>query len=304
MSACVALSMCVFFLRVLRPLIKWFSRTGIYHNGKKHELSALAVWSEEEIKLRPGCEDVKASSPRTVFMGQRLEYVQARTVVGTTLIYPPFMDNGYENEFTYDSVYDDALNKLHNIEQPLTSRDAHRRQFISAMKMLRLSVLRGFLGRCFWKKFRKALLDYCAKDGFVRRSKQPVLHFQDTCREEFLAAFGEPLLEHCFYVQEEASIHVDIPTVDLLRGEEYLGDSWNRQTWLPKCKGREPTYFDILFPCQFVYRPTVECTRISFFMEGIIKRNVCMKQLWDSRSSFTRGALGPTPEPALAVQRA
>ncbi|KAK3281099.1 hypothetical protein CYMTET_11101 [Cymbomonas tetramitiformis] len=218
MSACVALSMCVFFLRVLRPLIKWFSRTGIYHNGKKHELSALAVWSEEEIKLRPGCEDVKASSPRTVFMGQRLEYVQARTVVGTALIYPPFMDNGYENEFTYDSVYDDALNKLYSIEQPLTSRDAHRRQFISAMKMLRLSVLRGFLGRCFWKKFRKALLDYCAKDGFVRRSKQPVLHFQDTCREEFLAAFGEPLLEHCFYyVQEEASIHVDIPTVDLLR---------------------------------------------------------------------------------------
>ncbi len=160
------------------------------------------------------------------------------------------------------------------------------------------------MGTCFWKKFRKALLEYCAKDGFVRRSKQPVLHFKDTCREEFLAAFGNDVLEHCFYVQEEASIHINIPQLELLEGEEYLGYGWNRQTLLPKCKGREPLYFDIIFPCQFVYRPTVDCSSIHFFMEGIVKRNKCLKQLWDSRIAFTRGADGPAPEPALAVQRA
>ncbi len=116
--------------------------TGIIHEGRRHQITALAVWSEEEIRLQPGCGQFKASSPRMVYLGQRREYIQAQTVVRTLLMYPPFMDTGDENDFTYDSVYDHILNKLHSIEQPLTASDAHRLQFITTMKTLRFSVLR------------------------------------------------------------------------------------------------------------------------------------------------------------------
>ncbi|KAK3273456.1 hypothetical protein CYMTET_18302 [Cymbomonas tetramitiformis] len=53
-----------------------------------------------------GCDNFKASSPRTVYPGKRIEYVRAQTVVRTLPSYPLFMDTGDDDDFVFDSACD------------------------------------------------------------------------------------------------------------------------------------------------------------------------------------------------------